>query len=267
MTPRQVRAALRSHFNGIGFVEQGSRFVSRHGHLVHAVDVAAVRRLPDTVEIHHHVALSEQAPPLLTKEISSHGHNSLYPRIWAASSVEPSLVLQQVAAIFRAFRTKHDIAHFQSDRALPGHELCSTEVPAMSEPNSLSAAETSNALRKLAQEVMGNQFSMVSGGLGFDLWASRQESEGFRHYAYIEANQSATLANVVILSLPVHVLAGNLRADSAVRALMTAPKQVLFSRGRPVLIPLSAPQGSDCEEARAALAEHVRQNPPHLLPR
>jgi len=267
MTPKQVRTALRSHFSSAGLVEQGSRFVSRLGELTHAVEVAAVRRLPGTIEIHHHMALSDKATPLLTEEISSHGHNSPYPRIWTASSVDPSLVLQQVGAILRAFRTQHDVAHFLSDREHQGHELCLTDTPATEKPNSLSSAQTSKALLELAREVMGEQFTQVPGGVGFNLWASRQETEGFRHAAYLEANHSATLADVVIFSIPAQVLAGSLRADSARRKLLTAPKQVLFSLGRPVLLPLSVSQNADYEEARAALAEHVRQNPPHLLPR
>lgn len=265
MTPRQVRAALRNHFNGIGFVEQGSRFVSRSGALVHAVDVAAVRRLPGTVEVHHHVALTEQAPPLLTEEIASHGHQSPYPRIWTASAVDPSLVMQQVVAIVNAFQTAHDIAHFQSDRVQPDPALPSTALTAAGQPHSLSAAQTSKALQRWAQAVLGEQFSRVPASLGFELWASRQVSEGFQHAAYLEANTSATLAHVVIFSLPAQVLASKLRADSARRALMTAPKQVLFSQGRPVLLPLAAAQVCGGEDARAALVDYLGQNPPHGL--
>lgn len=267
MTPKQVRAALRSHFDGIGFVEQGSRFVAQAGELAHAVEVAAVRRLPGMIEIHHHVALSAQGTPLLSEEISSHGHNSPYPRIWAASSVDPLLVMQQVAAIFRAFQTKTDLAHFLSDRTHPELELSSKDTPETGALNSMSAAETSKALRRLAQEVMGEQFSLLPGGVGFDLWASRQEIQGFRHTAYVEANRSATLAAVVIFSLPAQLLAANLRAESAVRKLMTAPKKVLFGGGRPILLPLAASQDADYEDVRAALHEHVQHNPPHLLPR
>lgn len=202
-----------------------------------------------------------------TEEISSHGHHSPYPRIWAASSIDPGLVLQQVAAIFRAFQTRHDLVHFLSDRAHPALESCSTDTAETDAPNSLSEAETSRALRGLAQDLMGGQFSRVPAGLDFDLWASLQETEGFRHAAYLEANRSATLSALVIFSLPAQLLAGNLPADSAVRKLMMAPKQVLFGRGRPILLPLSASQGENAEEARAALAEHVQQNPPHVLPR
>lgn len=267
MTPRQVRAALRRHFNAIGFVEEGSSFVCQTPQVTHAVEVNAVRRLPDTIQIHHRVASHATTALALTEEISSHGHNSPYPRIWSASSIDPTLVLEQVGAIYRSFQTRDDLAHFFSDRGHPEHGLIPPDAPVAIGLNSMSAAESSQALGRLAHELLGGDFSLVPRRADFELWASKQDIEGFRHCAYVDANQSSTLAVVVTFALPAPLIAGGLRTDAAVRMLMTTPKKVLFGHGRPILLPLSASQVSDLTEARAALAVHLADHPPHRLAR
>lgn len=267
MSPRQVRAALRTHFSGLGFIEDRSHFVCQTAELQHTVEMTAVRRLPGTIQVHHEVSLAGQADPLLTEEISSHWHNSPYPRIWLASSIDPSLLLEQVAAICRAFQTRRDLAHFYSDRVRPGAEHLWLDASECNEPKSLSATESSRALRRLAEDVLSGAFTLVSKQADFDLWASARETEGFRHCAYLESNQTCTLAVVVTFSLPARVVAGGLRSEQGIRMMMVAPKRVLLSRGRPMLLPLSVSPWVDCKPARAALVEHLMQHPPHLLPR
>jgi hypothetical protein len=265
MTPRQVRAALRRHFNGAGFVEEGPRFVCETPQLTHCVEVTAVRRLPGSIQFHHCVSLKGQAEPAMTEELASHGHHSPYPRIWSATSVDASLVLDQVLAICRSFQTRLDVAHFFSDRFRPDAEEGRIEVDPFGAPNSLSAAESAQALKRIALELLKDDFSLIPRQGEFELWSSNQEVEGYRHCVYLEPNYSCTLAVLVTLALPAKVIASGIRHDNERRMLMAAPKRVFFSGGRPLLISTSAVSFDGHTQIRRALVDHLRQHPPHLL--
>jgi hypothetical protein len=267
MSPRQVRSALRAHFGGAGFVEEGPRFISQTEQLTHCVEVAAVRRLAGSIQIHHHVSLKGRGNPTLTEELASHGHHSPYPRIWSAGSVDAGLVLDQVSAICRSFQTRLDLAHFFSDRVRPGAEEGPIEADPFGTPNSLSAAESSQSLKRIARELLDEDFSLVPRQGDFELWASNQEVQGYRHCVYLETNYSCTLAVLVNFALPAMIIAGGITHERERRMLMVAPKQVLFRGSRPLLIPTSAVSFDGDGQIRSALIEHQAQNPPHLLPR
>jgi hypothetical protein len=113
--------------------------------------------------------------------------------------------------------------------------------------NSLSAAETSSVLQRLSREILSEGFSRVESQGDFELWSANREVEDFRHGVYLEANCSCTVAAFVIFAL--------------------APKQALFSAGRPLLLPMSPASIDETRQVRSALDEHLRLLPPHRLPR
>ena len=268
MTPRQVRAALRGRFSDAGFTEAGSAFVCQTPDLMHRVEVAAVRRLAGSIQIHHSVAPTGPAQqPVLTEELASHGHDSPYPRLWSAASVDGGLVLAQVLAIRRSFQTAQDLAHYFSDRHHPGDAMSVPHALPPSAANSLSAAEASAVMQRLAREILSQGFSRVGSQDDFECWSADLEVEGFRHCVYLEANSSCTLAVLVGFALPTKVVEGGLRSESARRQLMVAPKRVVFSAGRPLLLPMSAAPFEARQQVRSALDDHLGQHPPHRLPR
>lgn len=271
MTPRQVRAALRGAFAAAGFAEEGSQFVAHTAELTHAVDVAAVRRLPGTVQIHHHVHLRGRAVPALTEELASHRLGTEYPVIWSAAAVDAGLLMAQVLAIHRVFRTRHDLAHHFADREPPHPDagLSDAGGGADGPASSLTAAQAAAILQRLARELLDGDFALVPSGDDYEIWASRQAIDGFHHCAYVEANTSATLATIVGFALPAAAIDDRLRHDDSRRQLFRAHRQVVFRDARPLLMPMTAAPLADADAAaiRAALAEHRAQNPPNGLPR
>ena len=133
--------------------------------------------------------------------------------------------------------------------------------------NSLSAAESSRVLQRLAREILGKDFSLVPREADFELWSKKREVEGYRHCVYLEPNYSSTLAIFVTFALPAKIIAGGLRNESALRLLMVTPKHVFFSSGRPLLLPMTTPLSNAYTQVRTELNEHLGLHPPHLLPR
>lgn len=265
MTPRHARTALRSHFRSAGFVEEGTRFVYQTPELQHSVEVTAVRRLSGFVELLHQVSAKGHAEMMLSEELASHGHNSPYPRIWSATSIDPSLVLDQVSAIIHTFQTLNDVAHFYSDRPHARTDATLGHAASPAKAHSLSAADACRELMRLAREILGQGFSLVRQNDEFELWVSNEEVEGFRHCAYVEANYSCTLAVVVYFALPAGVIARGFRHDDARRRLLIAPKRVFFDAGRPVLVSLSHSSPRDTAAIGAALLAQLQDHPPNLL--
>ncbi len=256
MTPRQVRSSLKGPLAPLGFREAGSRFVGAAEEVEHQVEVTAVRRLQGCIEIHHRVSTLDEPRLSVAQEVVSHGLGTEYPRIWSAAAVDAALVLQQVSAVCRVFRTRADLAHFLSEDGTPGAKA-----------GTWSASEAALVLERLARQILGHEFSRVPGFQDFGLWFSNAETEGYRHLAYLEANGTRTLANVVVLALPSNAVAGGFRSDSSLRLLMTAPKAVLYSGGRPVLVSMHADDAVDTAGVRSALLQHLAAHPPHRLPR
>ena len=161
MTPRQVRAALRGRFSDAGFTEAGSAFICQTPDLMHRVEVAAVRRLAGSIQIHHSVAPTGPAPqPVLTEELASHGHDSPYPRLWSAASVDGGLVLAQVLAIRRSFQTAQDLAHYFSDRHHPGDAM---SVPHALPPSAADGGAEAGCLQCRAPAALADERSPVRG--------------------------------------------------------------------------------------------------------
>ncbi len=267
MTPKQVRAALRNVFSNAGFVLDGPVFARQSQELAHRVEILAVRRIAGYVEIHHHVSPSGDAQPIVSEELASHRHNSAYPKIWSAASVDGRLVVEQVSAIYQTFQTNHDLAHFLSDRFSYGEAPKAPNGSWPSSPNSLSAAETTQVLQRLAREFLRDGFSLVRGNPDFEIWSYDQAVEGYHHCLYFESNYSGTLADLVTFSLPSNIIEDGLQSDAARRMLMVAQKNVLFCGGRPLLIPLTGGSFNLNAQFFAELTEYLRLNPPHLLPR
>jgi len=266
MTPAQVRPSLKAPLAGLGFRKDGSRFVCDLPELVHHVDVTAVRRLAGCVQIHHRVATKEQPPLSVEQEVASYGLGSAYPRIWSSAAVDGALVLEQVSAVCRVFRCRSDLAHFTSEGDSPSTEVGRPDATPIDRARALSRTEAARVLEQLATETLGQAFSRVPRFNRFALWSSHAETEGYRHLAYMDANETRTLAHVVLLALPSNVVAGSLRSDDGMRRLMTAPKSVLYSAGRPVLLPMQEGCSGSIASARAALPGYMSEHPPHRLP-
>ena len=267
MNPKKVRAALRKHFGDAGFAEDGPRFVRQSQELTHCVEVTAVRGLTGSIQIHHHVSLKGQTRPLLSEELASHGHNSTFPRIWSAESVDERLVLDQVTAIYRSFQTRQDLVHFFSDRYQRSDELTLPDTLPPAPLNCLSAAESASVLQRLAREMLNEDFSLVPREAEFEIWWYKKEVDGYRHCVYLEPNYSSTLAVLVTFALPAQAIAGGLRSENARRRLMVTPKQIFFSDGRPLLLPISTPSPNAYFQVRTELNGLLQLHPPHLLPR
>ena len=245
----------------------GPRFVLETPEVVHNIDVSAVRRLQGCIQIHHEIALKRDGKVVLTQEIVSHGFQSSYPRIWSAGSVDPRLVLDQVTAICRSFGTERDIAHFLSDRSHPD-VLSDSAPPLHADPaGTLCASQAQQTVQQIARELLASRFSLVPRHEPFEVWYSHDEIEGYRHCAYVQANETCTLAHVEMFALPAAVLQTCFRNDDALRMLMTAPKSALLANDRPVLIPMVPGEAVDYAPLRKALRSHLDENPPHLLRR
>lgn len=91
--------------------------------------------------------------------------------------------------------------------------------------------------------------------------------EGCRHCAYLQANDTCTLAHLEMFSLPAATIETRFRSDDALRQLMMAPKSTLLAHGRPVLIPMVPTDTVDHGPIRQALLLHMNENPPHRLTR
>jgi hypothetical protein len=241
MTPRQVRSSLKGPLAALGFREQGSRFVCELPEVVHQIDVSAVRRLEGCIQIHHEVSTKEQPALSVVQEVASYGLGSAYPRIWASASVDGGLVLEQVSAVCRAFRTRSDLTHFIADAA------------------QLTAP--------LGREILEHDFSRVPRFDAFALWSSNAETDGYRHLAYVQANETRTLAHIVVFALASSVVAGAFRGEGGMRMLMAATKSVLYEAGRPVLLPMHDDWSHRVEGVRTALLEYMRAHPPNKLER
>ena len=267
MTPRQARTTLRDPFLAAGFHAVGSRFVHETPEVVHSVDVSAVRRLDGCIQIHHEIALKRNGKVVLTQEIVSHGFRSSFPRIWSDGSVDPRLVMEQVAVICRSFGNERDIAHFYSDRSHPDSEGGAAPPPHAGPARTLCASQAQQAVQRIGRELLAPEFSRVPQHENFEIWCSKREVEGYRHCAYVQANHTCTLAHVEMFALPTAVVQTCFRNDDALRALMTAPKSALFASDRPVLIPMLPDPAPDYGPMREALLSHMDENPPHLLQR
>ncbi len=267
MTPRQVRADLRGPLLAAGLHAVGARFVHETPELVHSLDVTAVRRLAGHVQIHHEIALKPDRRVVLTQEIVSHGFQSDFPRIWAAESVDPQLVTDQVSAICRSFGAARDVAHFFSDRSHLNLDIGATQESPAAPVHTLCASQAQQVLQRMAREILAPEFSLVPQHEPFEVWCSRLEMEGYRHCTYLQANETCTLAHLEMFSLPAATIENHFRSDDALRQLMTAPKSALRAHGRPVLIPMVPIQAVDHGPLRQALLLHMVENPPHRLPR
>ncbi len=164
-----------------------------------------------------------------------------------------------------AFRTVGDVAHFCSDQPHLAPPWAQDDAAPSAKPASLSEAEASQALARLGREILGPCFALAPATESFDLWIGHAEVGGFRHGAYVEANVSSTLADVVTFALPSKVFSRGFRHDDARRALWRAPKRVFFDGGRPVLLPLTRGALIDTATLSAALAVHLASHPPNLL--
>jgi hypothetical protein len=133
--------------------------------------------------------------------------------------------------------------------------------------NSLSSAESSRVLQRLAREILNEDFSLVPREADFELWSHKREVEGYRHCVYLEPNYCSTLAVLVTFALPAKIIAGGFGGENALRRLMVTPKQVFFSSGRPLLWPMTTPPSNAYMQVRTDLNEHLERHPPHLLPR
>jgi hypothetical protein len=175
--------------------------------------------------------------------------------------------LEQVTAIYRSFQTRQDIVHFFSDRYQHGDELGLPGALPPAPINSLSSAESSRVLQRLAREILNEDFSLVPREADFELWSHKREVEGYRHCVYLEPNYCSTLAVLVTFALPAKIIAGGFGGENALRRLMVTPKQVFFSSGRPLLWPMTTPPSNAYMQVRTDLNEHLERHPPHLLPR
>lgn len=264
MTPRQVRAALRPTFLAAGLREEGPRYVYETPEVLHSIEVTAVRRLAGCVQIHHQILLKPGREVVLTQEVESLGFQSAYPRIWSAECVDSQLVLEQVSAACGAFRTARDIAHFLSDRSHPDLRIEASHAGPQAPANTLCDSQAQQAVQRIARELLAPEFELVPRDEQFEVWSSNQEIEGYRHCAYVQANETCTLAHVEMFALSAAVVQGRFRSDDALRSLMTAPKSALFVAGRPALVPMTAGQAVDWAPIRRALLAHLSEHPPHL---
>jgi len=234
--------------------------------LAHQIDVMAVRRLQGCIQIHHQVSTKDEPKLTVEQEVASHGLDSAYPRIWSSASVNAGLVLEQVSAVCRTFRTRHDLAHFRAEEDSPSADADKSDATRGGRANTLSMSEAAQVIDHLAREILGHDFFCVPRFSKFALWAGNIETEGFRHLAYLQANETRTLAHIVLLALPSHAVASAFRSESGMRMLMVAPKSVLYAVGRPVLLPMHEDCSSHSANIRLALHEYMREHPPNRLP-
>jgi hypothetical protein len=280
MTPRQAQTALARTYAHAGFAPQGCLLLHRGPALVHAVQLHGLPRSPGLAHLTQrvHVLTDGADPPEIFEEYAGltadiYSYESAYPNTWHLDRLNLEHALHQSRELLRAFQTPHDVAHFWQDRPRPPSPQAHAASGANGHTpaNSLSQAQTSQALKDLSRRVLGAHF-LPAPRLGADIWVSQQAVGGFHHAAYLQANDCATFAHLLCFTVSAPDLSRGTRDTTVHARMLRASKHILTQAGdtapsgqMPVLLPMLDWASTDTEAMSHALRAMLNNTPPNLV--